>query len=288
MRRWALAAVVAATAQGAWAADLPEDFPALRGGITDGLTRTSVYWQGAYVGGQLSYSSANMDFSNATQSLTSFMFQNLALQGTVSGWTLLGRTSPVSAGFGGFVGYNAQWDDAVLGIEGNYTRLSNLTGSQGNTLPMIATPTNTCFVPPPGDTVQCGAQLSGAATATISDVVTLRGRAGYAIGNFLPYMFGGVALALADVSRTATVNTQSTFFNATTKIQDGAPITDTHSTTQTSHGLFTYGWTAGAGFETMLWGGLFTRAEYEYIRFVSLKNINVQMNTVRLGLGYKF
>jgi len=36
----------------------------------------------------------------------------------------------------------------------------------------------------------------------------------------------------------------------------------------------------------MLVGGLFARAEYEYRRITS--NIESNLNTVRVGLGYKF
>jgi len=36
----------------------------------------------------------------------------------------------------------------------------------------------------------------------------------------------------------------------------------------------------------MLVGGLFARAEYEYQRVTS--NIETNINTVRVGLGYKF
>src|SRR5258708_12336156 len=41
------------------------------------------------------------------------------------------------------------------------------------------------------------------ASMRISDMATLRGRAGYAVGSFLPYVFGGVALGQADIIRTA-------------------------------------------------------------------------------------
>ena len=39
----------------------------------------------------------------------------------------------------------------------------------------------------------------------ISDMGTLRLRAGYAVGSFLPYLFGGVALGQANITRTATI-----------------------------------------------------------------------------------
>ncbi len=284
MRRWMLVAVVAAAARSAQAADLPDlsDLPVLRGGITDGLSRSSVNWQGAYIGGHAAYSSANMDFSNATSSLTSFMLQNIAYEPTVSSWTLLGRSSPVSAGFGGFVGYNAQWDDALLGIEANYTHLSDLTGASSNTLPpLIIAGGNGCWQFPGKTNTLCAVQLGGTASAQVADVLTLRGRAGYAVGNFLPYMFGGLALGRVNITRSVTVTENDSY-------SDNSTYSTTQSSTAPNNNLLAYGYTAGGGFEALLWGGLFGRVEYEYVKFVSVKDINVQMSTVRAGFGYKF
>jgi opacity protein-like surface antigen len=283
-----MVASVAAAAQSAQAADLPDlsDMPVLRGGITDGLSRSSVNWQGAYIGGQVGYSSANMDFSNATQSLTAYMLQNLSYQGEVSGFTLLGKTSPSGIGFGGFVGYNAQWDDAVLGIEANYNHFSNLTGSQvNNQLPAVNVPGG-CLAVPSGDSDLCGVQLSGSASARLTDELTLRGRAGWAVGNFMPYMFGGLALGLADITRTATL-VQTDFISGPVPVNPN-PVLAGYNATTPNNNVFTYGYTAGFGLEAMLWGGLFARGEYEYVKFATVKNINIQMSTVRGGLGYKF
>ena len=47
-----------------------------------------------------------------------------------------------------------------------------------------------------------------------------------------------------------------------------------------------YGYTMGLGVDIKLAGGLFMRAEWEYVRFVDQVETNV--NTVRAGLGYKF
>ena len=43
---------------------------------------------------------------------------------------------------------------------------------------------------------------------------------------------------------------------------------------------------ARAGARAGLWGGLFARAEYEYVRFTGA--VDTSINTVRGGLGYKF
>jgi len=288
MRRWVLAAALTVMAHGALAADLPDlsDLPVLRGAFTEGLSSSSVNWQGAYIGGHAAYTSANQDFSNATSALTSFMLQNIAYQSTVSSWTLLGKASPTSTGFGGFVGYNAQWDDVVLSAEANYTHLSSLTGSSTNTLPSINI-SGGCQVPPSGQTNLCGVQLSGTASATIKDALTLRGRAGWALDNYLFYAFGGLALASVDISRSATIVENNRFYDSTSN----ALVSSNSSTTtksETSRNVLAYGYAAGLGAEAMLWGGLFARAEYEYVKYTSVKNVNMSTNTVRAGLGYKF
>lgn len=287
MRRWVMAVVLAGIAHGAQAADLPDlsDLPILRGAFTDGLSKSTVNWQGAYVGGQFGYSSGSMDFSKATSSLTSFMLQNLSYQETVSGWSLLGKSSPTSTTFGGFVGYNAQWDDVVLGIEANYSRVSNMTGSSTNSLPSINIPQG-CVAPPPGGSEICGIQLSGTASAKVTDVLTLRGRAGWAIDNFMPYMFVGMALGRADITRSATINQSDDLYDSTKTYIGTGYSTQTQS--QSGNSNFIYGYTAGLGLEAMLFGNVFARAEYEYVKFTNIKDIEIHMNTVRAGVGYKF
>ena len=51
---------------------------------------------------------------------------------------------------------------------------------------------------------------------------------------------------------------------------------------------FVFGWTGGLGMEYMLCANVFMRAEWEYVKFLSVKNTAVTQNTVRAGLGYKF
>jgi opacity protein-like surface antigen len=47
-----------------------------------------------------------------------------------------------------------------------------------------------------------------------------------------------------------------------------------------------YGYAAGLGVDVNLVGGLFLRAEWEYLRFTAA--VDTSINTVRAGLGYKF
>lgn len=58
------------------------------------------------------------------------------------------------------------------------------------------------------------------------------------------------------------------------------------STSEVQHNHLVYGYTAGLGVDIHLIAGLFMRAEWEYIRFTS--SVDTNINTVRAGLGYKF
>lgn len=121
MRLILLAAMMCGVAAGAQAADLP-DLPILRGAVTDGLSTSNVNWQGFYVGGQAGYGSSDENFtgSNANM-LAALLDHNVIQQMQVSNWNLgLGKQSSRSSGYGGSVGYNWQWTDVVIGLEGSY------------------------------------------------------------------------------------------------------------------------------------------------------------------------
>jgi opacity protein-like surface antigen len=40
--------------------------------------------------------------------------------------------------------------------------------------------------------------------------------------------------------------------------------------------------------EYMVWGNVFVRGEWEYVKFLSVENTSVTLNSVRAGIGYKF
>ena len=60
------------------------------------------------------------------------------------------------------------------------------------------------------------------------------------------------------------------------------------SSSQERTNNFVAGWTGGLGGEYMLWGNVFVRGEWEYIKFLSVMNTSVTMNSLRAGIGYKF
>jgi opacity protein-like surface antigen len=297
MRNLVIAAVLIGGMQAARAADMP-DFPVLRGGFEEGLSRSSRTWEGAYVGGQFGYSNANMDFTHAVSSLTNSMLANDVLQNSVGAFDLMQKTHASSTGFGGFVGRNWQWEDAVVGLEANYNHFSGLSSSSGGTMNLtIINPPG--LVKPDSDNYYFTTNLSGKAALNIQDAMTLRLRAGWAAGDWMPYMFGGAAVGRVEASRSATLNvtkrvdttisTTDGFGNVTTFVVPGTPVARPQQTlSENRDNSFVGGWTVGLGTEVAIYGNLFARAEWEYISFLKVKDISANVNTVRGGIGYKF
>ncbi|UYO48566.1 outer membrane beta-barrel protein [Rhodopseudomonas palustris] len=263
MRRVVVAAAVGVMAQTAYAADMP-DYGPLRGALVE--TPRVINWEGFYVGAQGGYGTSDMDFSNSTSDIASNLLVNTVIQNqmSVSSWPVLGKASSHGQGWGAFAGYNAQWDDVVLGVEANYMHGSfggAATGSMGRQINY--------------NNVNYSATYTSSAAINVNDMGSARLRAGYAFGSFLPYAFIGASLGQADIVRTATI----------TGTQGGVPFTPL-SATQVQNGHFIYGYAGGLGMDMMLYRGLFLRAEWEYLKFAA--PIDTSVSTVRAGLGYKF
>jgi len=285
MRRLLLAMVMFGTAAGAQAADMP-DF--LRGSYPASTPTRN--WDGWYVGGQAGESWENTDYSGSLAPLTNGLYANTVLQVPVSQISVLGRVNTQSAGFGAFVGRNYQFSDVVFGVEANYNYVSSLASSNSATsLPIIIPNPGLVFGPnangSPVISSITSATLQGRAALQIKDEMTFRGRAGWATGDFLPYAFGGLAVGRMNVSRTVsnTLDSTVTYADATTN-----EFLETQTATDGRTNAFVLGWTAGLGMEYMLWGNVFVRAEWEYVKFMTVKDMAVTQNSARLGLGYKF
>jgi opacity protein-like surface antigen len=274
MRRFLLAMVMSGVAAGAQAADL-SDLPILRGAFTEGLSRSSINWQGVYIGGQAAYGTSNMNFTGSTKTVAARLLSGLEMEQVqnISSWPIMGKVSTHGEGFGGFIGYNSQWTDVVIGVEVNYMH-GKFGGSQTDSMSRF-------FSLPSGYTDSV--TYEGTAKMQISDMGTLRARAGYAYGSFLPYAFAGVALGQADIIRTAHVFGVQVNPAAAPGFQN---VPFDVSATEAQYSKLIYGYSFGVGTDIMLMSCLFLRAEWEYVRFAS--TIDTSINTVRVGLGYKF
>ena len=283
MRRLVLAVAMFGAAASAQAADMP-DF--LRGTLP-GFDASVRNWDGWYVGGQVGETWANTDYGTSLQSMTNDLFRNTTLQGPASQFNVLGRVNGQSVGFGAFVGRNYQFGEIVLGVEANYNYVSSLGTSDSGSLGPIQVPEPT-LVLPVGATAADGVTLNGAAALQIKDEVTFRGRAGWAIGDFLPYAFGGVAVGRMDVTRMVSSSVTRTInFADGSSTSFGLPQFDLTSTA-TKDNAYAVGWTAGLGLEYMLLGNVFLRGEWEYVKFMAIQSTAVTQNSVRGGIGYKF
>jgi outer membrane immunogenic protein len=278
MRRFFLAAAMFAVATGAHAADMP-DF--LRGTLPASPPVT-VNWQGFYVGGQAGYGSSDENFNGSTNNMIGALVANNVIQQMgVAQWNLnLGKESQRSSGFGGFTGYNWQWDDVVLGLEASYLHGSFGGSSSASEGPLVGGPLSDSFYHAVG--------ASSTSSIAISDMATFRGRAAYAYGSFLPYLFGGFALGNADISQSVKVTDQysPTLFGTSDCSSPTTVCTRPLTSTNAQHNHLIVGYTGGLGMDVNLVGGLFFRAEWEYIRFAT--SVDTSINTVRAGLGYKF
>ena len=185
------------------------DLPILRGSsqppapvVTVGPA-TFTRWSGFYFGGNVSLGSATSDFSTATRPLVAV--QLAAHDGRRPVIILrIFRSSAEEAllqpAAAPFLGYNTQWQDLILGVEATYTHVNlNTTASSvphgvGRFFPDVNTAVN----------------VSASGNLDLTDYGTARGRAGYVIGNFLPYGFVGMAVGRASYSVTTLADVTQT------------------------------------------------------------------------------
>lgn len=289
MRRFVLAAAMAGITFGAQAADLP----VLRGSLppSGSMTTTAPNWDGWYVGGQGSYSAMAADFSNSISLLSNMIPSNAILPQPASQFAgLVPKTTTQGGGFGGFVGRNWQWDDLVFGVEANYNYFSTLsTATTGyNSLQTV----NPFGQANPNVNSVYTVTLTGRSAVQLKDAIQFRARTGWAAGNFLPYVFGAVVVGRMDVSRTVTSTVTQRDDTTVLGVVTQGPTVALPAFTQTlidqKIDQFVAGWSGGLGLEYCMWGGLFARAEWDYTKFLSVKNTIVQANNLRFGLGYKF
>lgn len=271
MRRALLAIAMFGMAASAEAADMP-DF--LRGSV--GGPAAPVNWSGFYAGGQGAWSYSNQTFDGSTSDggvLPRLISGNVLSE--ISGMTApvpFGTTWRGSPGYGAFVGYNWQWDDVVAGAEMSY-----LHGNFGGSVSAARQFSSAAL----SDGLFHDPLVTSTLTMSITDYATFRARAGYAYGCFLPYVFGGVAVGYGSTSSAVRVD-DFTSATATGPFSPGATLTG--SSSGQNHVM--YGYSGGLGVDVNLTGGLFMRAEWEYVRFT--QQVDMGMNTVRAGLGYKF
>jgi outer membrane immunogenic protein len=269
--------VLAASAGGASAADWP-----LRGSFEpSGYAR----WDGWHIGAQAGYANMNTDPGNSTSSLVAFILRNTTLESehAPSSWTTLSPGTTNTAVYGGFIGYNMQWDNLVLGFDFGYKHPNRLdAGSTESISRRVVTS---------ADNVQHDVTIDAQTTLKLVDYATLRARGGYAIGQFLPYMVVGAALGRFNYSTTVSVSdflTQLPLVPSPPGGPLGFALLTPSTSTAGKDNAFIGGVVVGAGADWAITPGLFLRAEWEFIAFGSVNGARNNINTASLGLGFRF
>jgi outer membrane immunogenic protein len=280
--RWASGILlIFAMASPALAADY--DLPILRGSSQPPAPVLSVgpatftRWNGFYVGGDFSFNNGTTNFSTATAPGIEFALQNTVVQQTFtpSQLQLLGNGSGNAFGGGAFLGYNTQWQDLVLGVEGNYTHTSVNTAAATPASFQIARAFN-----PPAGNVTSISLTKAAGSLSLTDYGEARARAGYVVGNFLPYGFVGMVVGMGSYS----VSTRVDVFCGGDTECVGYPLTPGSSQ---SNALF-WGYSVGAGLDWKLTPNFFLRGEFDFDQFAPISNISLSLISGRLGAGLKF
>jgi outer membrane immunogenic protein len=259
-----------------------QDFDVLRGSESVGPA-TFTNWSGVYIGGQWGYGNLNADFSRATQPLVASSLIELVLEAddAPSQWPVLGTGSTDASGFGGFAGYNTQWQNLILGVEANYTHTS-LTAAASES-------------PIPDRVVSAGSlgysvNLLGTGTLSVTDYGSLRARAGYVINNFLPYGFVGFVLGSGNYAVTTDIYGQQS--SASPPVLPCTPSTTcvdyNFANSAARNGVLMYGFSAGGGLDYALTQNVFLRGEFEYVQFAPVADIVASIISAHVGVGVKF
>jgi opacity protein-like surface antigen len=229
-------------------------------------------WEGFYIGGVFDYTYGSADFSKSTQAPIAYSLRNTTVEETdvPSDLQVLGTGTHAVPGFGGFIGYNFEYltpnAKVIMGFEANYEQMS---------LSLYPPSTSIWRIYPDGNSVI----IYGRGSMTDLNFGTLRARAGWAMGNFLPYGFAGVALGRANLN-----------ISETTILTQPSPPggTFTFFGTNGTNGEWLYGLTVGAGLDVALTPNIFLRGEYEFVQFQQAAGTTIQVNTGRIGAGFKF
>ena len=284
MRRVICALAALVFASPAFAADL--DLDILRGSQPVGPA-TFTRWSGFYLGGQIGYGDANTDFSNATQPLVAFSLRELALESDdfVSTWPVLGRGGNDAVGYGGFVGYNTQWQDFVLGLEGNYTHtafattasVSPLVGAAGR---IVTAGSN-----------QYSVNLTGTGQLDDHRLRLAPSARGMGARQLLAVWFCRSGDRARKLQRHHGGVWPAEFSHACLfSVRPHAPtcIDYDYSNSAAQNGALLYGFSVGGGLDWALTQNIFLRGEFEYVQFAPIANIVASIISARVGAGLKF
>ena len=287
-RVWALAVVASFTATRCFRIGLAmcaalAIWPSERAGAADWPLRGSLApqttyarWDGWQFGVEAGWGTFRNDFGNSTSPLVAFILRNTTAESEFapSTWTTLPSNTTNGPVFGGYIGYNMQWDQLVLGVDLGYKYANIATGANDSIARQFTT----------SDGFSNTVSIDARAQMKLVDYATFRGRAGYAWGQFLPYAFVGIAAGRFNYGTTVTVHHTGTPIPPA----PGLPfdLTDTASNGKTN--AIVGGGAAGLGIDWAATPGMYLRAEWEYVAFAPVNGSRSNINTGKIGAGARF
>jgi outer membrane immunogenic protein len=198
------------------------------------------------------------------------------------------KDKTVSKQSGGvFLGYNVLWDDIVLGVEADYSRANFGIKSTYQEGRLFNHPTNAARF--------YSGNAESQSNVKLMDWMTMRGRVGWAAGNFMPFITAGVAVGNLK-STYSTVLSLTEYENVTLSGCTISPCTvpayvsgGRNREGKLKNNGAAYGAAFGAGVDFAFAKNFFVRAEWQYIQFASAKNQpDLSVNTLRLAGAMKF
>ncbi len=289
--RWLVRSLVLAgmAVQPALAADYYEP---LRGSQRYEPGRPIYYrWDGFYIGAFAGVTRSSTYFNDVTKPLIADILRQTELETTFapSDWPKLPNSYSGKGFIGGFFGYNAQWDDAVIGVEMDFTKLDIFAESFdiiGRTVRLA-------------DDYLYSVTVASHATMDLKEFGTIRARFGWAFGQFLPYATAGLAIARVNYTRSATVDYPPPVYGGTPPEPPelppppattcyGAPTNCfTQTKSESRKNLIALGFTGGVGMDVALTQNFFLRGEYQF-SMVPVAGMQMFLNSFRAGAGLKF
>jgi|ERR1700688_564158 len=256
----------------------PEGAAAQDGSFLRGSLGSPVRWDGVFFGAQLGLTNMNTDFGNSTSQLVAFSLRNTTLENEAqpSSWTTLPSNTTNGRQYGAFIGYNYQSEQLVLGFDVAYTRMSSLETSASDTISrQVST----------SDGFLNQVNIVGQSSLKLIDYATLRARAGYAFGQFLPYVVLGAAVGRVNYATTATTTVSGTNSSTTPPTTYG-PNVDTQSNSKNN--ALIGGGVVGLGVDVALLPNVFLRGEWEFVAFAPVGGIRANINSGKVGIGVRF
>ena len=250
--------------------------PVLRGSAWDSNVPVYGDVSGFYIGATAGVSLANADFGDSARTVLGDLlrFSILDSEFNVPDWLAPPSATGSGSSVGAFVGYNWQSEDTVFGFEATYNRTS-ASASSSETIARIIDSQ---------DNYQYNITASANLAAELTDILTLRGRGGVAIGSFVPYATLGVAVGRVNIRKTVSVS-----YPQPLDLLGGQPVLPAFAASASENKrAFAFGLAAGLGFDWELVQGLFLRAEYEYAAFAPVEDVKLTAHSARAGVGVRF